>query len=261
MLTEREKLIPRYYQIYEDLYKLIEEGKFEDGDKFPSDNELVSRYSVSRGTIREAIRLLFQQGLLVRQQGKGTFVTKNKMEQDAKRLMGFTELMKTYGITPSAVIIEKNVKFPNPHVKNVLHLSDEQKIVKIKRLRFGNNEPLIIERSYFVHNLFKEIEKEDFENDSIYRILYEKTNIRLGEAKQSIEAITLISDDAKLLKIPTGSPALLLKRIIKTTKDEYFQYSEDIYRTDKLNFTIKTVSYDEFHNDNGMPVKFAPKQF
>ena len=87
-----EKPVPKYYKIYEELLKEIENGIYEEYSLFPSDTELVKRFQVSRGTVREAIKLLFRQGYLVREQGKGTFVTYRKIQQNPDTLIGFTEL-------------------------------------------------------------------------------------------------------------------------------------------------------------------------
>ncbi len=261
MLLDKQSLIPRYYQIFEELYTQIEEGFYKEGDRFPSDTELVKKYGVSRGTIREAIKLIFQRGLLVRKQGKGTFVTHKKIEQDAQRLLGFTELMQSYNINPSAKVIEKTIKEPSAKVRSLLNLGNEDKVAKLKRLRFGNGEPFIIERSYFVYSFLESIFDMDFETNSIYDLLYKHTAVRLGEAKQSIEAIIAGREDCSYLGLEPESPVLLMKRIIKTKEGSLFQYSEDVYRTDKLNFTIHTVSYDDVHNEMGMPIKYSPRQF
>lgn len=259
MPIDSKSMVPRYFQIFEELYKEITEGSYNEGDKFPSDTELVKKYEVSRGTIREALKMLYQRGMLVRKQGKGSFITYNKIEQDAKRLMGFTELMKSHGKEPSAKILEITTKIPSSRIQRLLHLTEHDKIVKIERLRFGDNEPLIIERSYFNFDLFKDLMRFDLEKESIYLLLYNNTKIRLGEAKQSIEAIGAGQHESELLKVEPGTPLLFIKRRIKTKHGKYFQYSEDVYRSDKLNFSTITESYDEFHNDLGLPFQLNSK--
>lgn len=259
MPIDSKSMVPRYYQIFEELYKEITEGNYKEGDKFPSDTELVKKYDVSRGTIREALKILFQRGLLVRKQGKGSFITYSKIEQDAKRLMGFTELMKSHGKEPSAKILEITTKIPSRRIQSLLHLTEDDKVVKIQRLRFGDKEPLIVERSYFSFDLFKDLLKFDFEKESIYHLLYNNTDIRLGEAKQTIEAIAAGQRENELLKVEHGTPLLLIKRIIKTMRGKYFQYSEDVYRSDKLVFSTVTESYDEFHNELGLPLYLNSK--
>ncbi|MFW6374406.1 MAG: GntR family transcriptional regulator [Thermodesulfobacteriota bacterium] len=103
----RRDMTPRYYKIYEELHKSLTQGKYKEGDRFPSEHELCQRYQVSRGTVREAMKLLFQEGLVKREQGRGSFVTlKHKIEQNARRLMGFTELMRRHGKQASAKLLE-----------------------------------------------------------------------------------------------------------------------------------------------------------
>ncbi len=252
-------IIPKYYQIYEHLRNDINEGLFGEGDRFPPEIELCDKFKVSRGTIREALRLLYQQGILKREQGKGTFVTHSKIQQDAQKLMGFTELMKLHGKAAQAKLLEVTVKAPNSRVKQLLELKDGENIVKVQRLRFGDEEPLIIERSYFVHDIFKPLLQFNLENESIYELMYRETSMRLGVADQSIEGVLAGPTSSKLLNIEANSPVLLIKRLIKMKNDRLFQYSEDMYRSDRLSFSIHTLPYDERNFEFANPLKLAAK--
>lgn len=245
---------PKYYQIYKKLLKKIQSGKYEENDRFPSDTELVNQFDVSRGTVREAVKMLINQGYLVREQGKGTFVTYKKIKQTSDQLIGFSELMKRNNIKPDAKLLHKEVITPPEELKDRMHLSDDDKVVHIIRVRYGDNLPLIIERSYFNYRLFKPISDKDLEENSIFKLLYDHTDIRLGEAVQHIEAINAGETEHDMLNIPIGTPLLLLKRLIQTRKGEYFQYSEDVYRSDRISFTTKTTSYDRTHTETGLPI-------
>lgn len=247
-------LIPKYYQIYEELLAMIRRGDFGEGDRFPSDTELVKTFTVSRGTIREAVKLLIQQGYLVREQGKGTFVTYQKITQDSDKLIGFTEVMAQHGIKASAKIIEMKVVEPAPNIRQVMNLDGGQKVVRIVRVRYGDKEPLIIERSFFLYSLFEPIMNMDLEKNSIFELIYKHTTTRLGFAVQRIEAIVAGQSESKLLKIDLGTPLLLMKRFIQTNSGTYFQYSEDVYRSDRITFTTKTVPYEEHHDSLGLPL-------
>lgn len=247
--------VPKYYQIYEKLLEQIRSGDFKEFDRFYSDTELVEKFDVSRGTIREAVKLLIQQGYLRREQGKGTFVTKPTIEQDSDKLMGFTELMKKNDMKPSAKIIEKNLVDPPVNLRNVMELNDEDKLVRLVRVRFGNEQPLIIERSYFVYTFFKPIYDMDLQSNSIFELLYKHTNTRLGEARQQITAITAGESEVDLLNVKSGDPLLLMKRLIRTKKGDYFQYSEDVYRSDRINFATTTKPYEKDHDHHGLPLE------
>lgn len=252
---------PKYYQIYERLLNKIQDGEFEENDRFPSDTELVEEFDVSRGTVREAVKMLLMQGYLVRQQGKGTFVTYKKIEQDSDKLIGFSELMRLHNIKPSAKIVTKEIIVPPAEIKNLMQLEAIDKLVHIVRVRFGDELPLIIERSFFNYKLFEPIYSMDLENDSIFGLLYKHTDTELGEATQRIEAISSGEEEKKMLNVALNTPLLLLKRLIQTKTDEYFQYSEDVYRSDRISFTTRTVPYYSDHTDTGLPIDLAKNGF
>jgi len=252
--------IPKYYQIYEELLDQIREGKFEENDRFPSDHELVEEFDVSRGTVREAVKLLIQQGYLIREQGRGTFVTFKKIEQDPDKLIGFTELMKRYDIKPTARIVEKEIVSPSGHLQKLMNLDSDDKLVHIIRVRYGDERPLIIERSFFNYKLFKPILSKDLEKNSIFDLLYQHTKTRLGKATQQIEATSAGKSEYKHLNVALGTPLLLIKRLIKTKEGTYFQYSEDVYRSDRINFTTKTIPYEEDHDTTGLPLDLVDQK-
>lgn len=253
--------IPKYYQIYKKLLSQIRSGKFKEFDRFYSDTELVEKYQVSRGTIREAVKLLIQQGYIIREQGKGTFVTSPAIEQDSDKLMGFTELMEKHDIKPSAKIIEQEIVDAPSDLQGLMDLEDDTQLVRIIRIRYGNEQPLIIEQSYFIYDLFKPIYDMDLESNSIYELLYKHTETRLGEARQRIIATKAGSNEAELLDIKKGAPLLLMKRFIKTKSGSYFQYSEDLYRSDRINFTTRTKPYEKNHDNHGLPLELQDKSW
>lgn len=252
-----KKPVPKYYQIYEELVEQIRSGKYREGELFPGDTELVKLYNVSRGTIREALKLLFQQGYLVREQGKGTFVTYRRIQQDPDQLMGFSELMRRNNMKPSAKIIEQEVIDPGPNLIRLMQLKSDAQVVRIIRLRYGDDQPLIIERSFFNYELFQPLMDLDLENNSIFDLLYEHTDTRLGDATQRIEAVTSGESEFELLNVEPGTPLLLIKRLIKTREGEYFQYSEDVYRSDRISFATQTGPYEQKREDFGLSLDFS----
>lgn len=256
-----EQPVPKYYKIYEELLSQIKKGEYKEKELFPSDTELVKRFKVSRGTVREAIKLLFQQGYLVREQGKGTFVTYKKIQQDPDKLIGFTALMRQHNLKPSAKIIEKEIITPPANIRHIMKLKEEERVARIVRLRFGDDQPLIIERSCFAYHLFEPIYNRDLENNSIFELLHAHTDARLGDATQCIEAMSAAQQEQQLLEIEVGTPLLLIKRIIHTTAGNIFQYSEDVYRSDRINFTTRTVPYQAENEPQPLPLELAEHDF
>ncbi len=256
-MADHSQPVPKYYKIYKGLLEQIENGKFKPHDRFYSDTELVEKYEVSRGTIREAVKLLIQEGYLYREQGKGTFVTSPTIKQESDKLMGFTELMRKYKKEPSAKVIDKQVVAPPENIINLMDINETDKLVYLVRVRYGDGQPMIIERSYFVYDLFKPIYDMDLQSNSIYELVYEHTDIRLGEATQYISAVKAKQPEINLLNVEQGDPLLLMTRLIHTKDGGFFQYSKDVYRSDRINFTTTTEPFEHFHDDHGLPLELS----
>lgn len=239
--------LPAYVKIYETLYREIHGGNFSEGDPFYSENDLCQRFQVSRGTIRHALELLYQQGVLEKSRGKISKVVNTRIEQNVQTLMGFTELMRRHGRKAGAILLEKKITNPDQKITNLMNLKSSDKVVQITRVRTGGGEPLILEHSWFNAELFQPILDEDLENQSIYELFHRKTNQRLGIAKQTIEIGFAGQAESTYFDIRPGSPLLLFKRRIMTSDFRIFQYSEDMYRHDKVVFSIQTLPYDVTH--------------
>ncbi|MEN8191298.1 MAG: GntR family transcriptional regulator [Bacteroidota bacterium] len=257
LIPDQKDMVPRYFQIFQDIYNKIEEGVYNNGDKLPSETDMCEYYNVSRGTIREALKSLIQHGLIVSERGRGTFVTIDKIKQDANQLMGFTEVMQKNNKVASGKILEINVKDPNPVVKKIMKLKDDEKVVRIIRLRYGDDKPMIIERSYFSHTIFEQLLQYDLEQESIYELLYKHTSFRLGNAEQDIEAVIAGPKESELFKIDIGAPLLMMTRLIHLKDGTPFEYTKDLYRADKLKFTIQTKPYEEKHNNFAIQLNYT----
>lgn len=257
LMPDQKDMTPRYFQIFQDIYNKIEEGVYKNGDKLPSESDLCEYYNVSRGTIREALKSLMQLGLIVSERGRGTFITMNKIKQDVNQLMGFTEVMQKHNKTASGKILEINIKNPNSVIKRIMKLKNSEKIVRIIRLRYGDDKPMIIERSYFSYAIFEPLLQYDLEQESIYELLYKHTSHRLGNAVQDIEAVIAGPKESDLFKIDIGSPLLMMTRLIHLKDGTPFEYTKDLYRADKLKFTVQTKPYDESHRDFAIQLNYT----
>ncbi len=249
MGIDKTSFTPLYYQIANNLRRDIKKGKYKANTALPSEYQLMERYGVSRGTVRDAIKVLLAEGLVTRQRGRGSFITSPKIEQSLVKLLSFTELMRSQGKTPAARVIASKV-FNSPddeaekskmeQVAQKLGLSLGAPILFIERLRLGDDEPLVIERSYFPAELLKALLEYDLERHSIYMTMENELDIKLGYAEQSIEATVSDPADSDMLQIRPGSPMLLIKRLAYTVAGDRVEYAEDLYRGDRLTLRVST---------------------
>ncbi|HDN85564.1 MAG TPA: GntR family transcriptional regulator [Candidatus Aerophobetes bacterium] len=240
MPLDEKSFVPLYYQLTEELRENIENGEWPPNSLIPSETELCEKYKVSRGTVRQALSQLVQEGLLYRKQGKGTFVAEPKITQQLNRFYSFAQDMREKGLRPSSLLLQKEKILPDSYIKNILGLKEEEMVYKIMRLRLADEEPLILETSYLVEELFPDLDKEDVEKVPLYDIILKKYRIKITRAKETFEPILIDEFEAKKLKIPVGSPALLVKRITYTAGIP-FEFRKSVVRGDKCSYSVELI--------------------
>jgi len=240
MPLDEKSFVPLYYQLTEELRENIENGEWPPNSLIPSETELCEKYKVSRGTVRQALSQLVQEGLLYRKQGKGTFVAEPKITQQLNRFYSFAQDMREKGLRPSSLLLQKEKILPDSYIKNILGLKEEEMVYKIMRLRLADEEPLILETSYLVEELFPDLDKEDVEKVSLYDIILKKYRIKITRAKETFEPILIDEFEAKKLKIPVGSPALLVKRVTYTAGIP-FEFRKSVVRGDKCSYSVELI--------------------
>lgn len=240
MSLDEKSFVPLYYQLTEKLRENIENGEWPPHFLIPSETELCEKYGVSRGTVRQALSQLVRENLLYRKQGKGTFVAEPKITQQLNRFYSFAQDMREKGLKPSSKVLGNEKILPDPYIKNVLGLKENEMVYKIMRLRLAEEKPLILETSYLVEELFPNLDKEDVEKVPLYIIIIKKYKIKITRAKETFEPILVDEFESEKLKIPVGSPALLVKRITYTAGIP-FEFRKSVVRGDKCSYSVELI--------------------
>lgn len=239
MELDKKSFTPLYYQLADLLRERISDGSLKPGMTLPSEFDLIEEHNISRGTVREALRLLEQEGMIEKRKGIGTFVSAPKIEHATDRPMGFSRVMQMTGKTPSAQLLEMSELQPSHSIGEILNLVDGDKVYLVKRLRFADDEPLLLEYSYFRKDVGERLLNENL-TQSIYSLLENKFDLVLNRSVNTVEAQLAKEDEAKILGVEEGSPVLVLRRIVYFDEDTPFEYAKDIYRADRTKFKIRT---------------------
>ncbi len=239
MELDKKSFIPLYYQLADLLRERIADVRLTPGMAIPSEFDLIQEHGISRGTVREALRQLEQEGLIERRKGVGTFVSAPKIEHETDRVMGFSRVMQMTGKTASARLIEMR-KYPAPlSISEKMGLPEGENIYLVKRLRFADDEPLLLEHSYFRQEVGEKLLDEDLTR-SIYSLLEGKYHYKLYRSENTLEAQSAKKEEADLLCIEAGNPVLVLRRLVYFDDGTPFEYAKDIYRADRTKFKIRT---------------------
>lgn len=214
-----------------DLHDAIRSGRFQPGDQVPTESQLMARFAVSRTTVRRALRDLESMGLLVRQPGRGSFVSQPRVEPRLDRLTGFVEDMEALGLEASASVQCVERASASDHVARALRCSAGDAVVHIERIRLANGTPISFDDSYFSEELGTRIAQENLRDEPFYSILENKYATPLAGADYVLRAA--IADDrvAAHLQISPGDPVLLMERTSCVAPDrvpvlfEYLHYA------------------------------------
>ena len=233
--------IPLYCRLADTIEDKISEGVWKKGDMIPSERELCKIYSMSRITVRNAIDELVRQGKLSKVQGKGTFVVGSSIVQNLGNVYSFSKEMEKQGKISTTILVEREIIEADEKLALQLGLDKGDKVIYIERLRCAENQPLMIERSYFRHEGFEFLLDVDLNHKSLYKALEEDYGVKINKAIETFQACVLNEVECEKLNCPKFQYGLLVKRT-SYSNDRLVCFSKIVSKGDTFKFTVKLES-------------------
>jgi GntR family transcriptional regulator len=225
---------PLYQQLQRSLRGAIENGVIGPDDALPPERDLAEMLGVSRITVRKAIDELVDDGLLIRKQGSGTFVS-NRVEKNFAKLTSFSEDMRARGRQPRSVWMNRAAGTVTPEESLTLRSSPGTPVLRFHRIRYADDAPMAIEHATVIASCLASL--DDVES-SLYEAL-ERTGNRPVRALQRLRAVLLTADQAKLLKAQEGEAGLLVARVGYLKDGRAVEYSQSWYRGEIYDFVAE----------------------
>ena len=222
--------LPKYRLLQQALEARI--AQLHPGDRFPSERELEQEYGVSRITVRQALQQLVLAGKLERIQGRGTFVARPKVEQGLV-LTSFSEEMRRRGLTPGSRTLANQHIPADAELAARLAIAEGAPVIMLTRLRLANGEPMALETVYISAERFPLLAEADLTDRSLYAWLAEHYGIELTHGEQTIEAVVLTPQEARLFGLPPGLPAFRQVRLSYDQFDRPVELVRSLYRGDR----------------------------
>ena len=233
-ILEAESASPLYRQLMQKLRADMAAGVYPVHSRIPSEQELCEAYAVSRVTVRKALAELTREGLLKRQQGKGTFVCAPRLRGDLRDVNSFHEACRLMGCEPGTRVIHAQLVRSGAADREKLAVNDEQ-VVEIARLRLADGIPVMIETNRFPLS-FAWLTEQKL-SGSLYALLEE----RGLSARRGIHEISLTyatPAEARLLTVESGSALMRLDQVIYDQNDRPLHTSHQVIRGDRFTFRI-----------------------
>ena len=138
-------MIPAYIQIHDQIKSEIDQKIWKIGERLPSERDLAEKFQVSRMTLRQAITLLVEEGVLERRVGSGTFITSTRVQEKMRGTTSFTEIMKSQGKEPSSQVISYRKTIPSLQEVDKLGIDKTDTIIRMERVRYADGIPVVYE--------------------------------------------------------------------------------------------------------------------
>jgi len=239
---DKNSPVPIYVQLKEIIRTSIEEERLAPNARIPSELDLSAEFNISRMTVRQAIRELVRDGYVYVRKGEGTFVSHADQAQMLVKLDGFsTQMAKEGHAVRSQVLRAVEVRDADAHRQAYAGLEERpgSVLVMIERVRYLDEEPFAVERSYLSQaNGGRLLEREFGSAFSIYGYLAAERHIALARAEHAIEPRLADGETARALGIAVGSPVLFVRGTTYAASGGPVEYLEGSYRGDRYTFRV-----------------------
>ena len=239
---DRSIPVPMYFQLKNIILQKINEDELKPGELLPTETQFGDMYNLSRTTVRQAIIELVTEGYLYRVKGKGTYVAKPKILQDfMRKLESYSEQMNRLGMKARTDVLLLRMEKAKEEVADALNIRKGDNVVLLKRLRYANDEPIVVLNTY-LPSICSEILEIDMEEKSLYEIMTRRNETKVVRVLRQVEAISAKKEESDYLQIPIGHPIQLTTTIGFNERGRPVEYSVAKYRGDKNKFIIELRS-------------------
>jgi GntR family transcriptional regulator len=245
VLQESTTEIPLYRRIEEDLLTQITEGGLQPGEMIPPERELCEHYGVSRITVRRAISELETSGYVRRHQGKGTFVSRSRIQREMGRLLSFSEEMQAQGHVPGSKLLNLQHRPADRAIASLLQLREGEPIWIVERLRLADDEIISLSISYLHLPLEVYITPQELSGQSSLWSLLAYKGVRITEGNTTVRAIVADSDYAELLGVEEGEPLLVREGVNYAMEEQPVPVEafEIVSRADRYEYSLHLIRH------------------
>lgn len=232
--------MPLWAQLEADLRARLDAGEFDKG--FPTDAQLVSRYDVSRHTVREAIRHLNKTGILRRERGRGTVVNRAEFEQPLGGLYSLFRSIEAAGVNQRSTVLDVGV-VQSPEAASHLELDEDTDFFFLERIRYAAEQPLAVDRAWLPLKLAEPLLTADFSHTALYDELERACGIRPNRGWERLTPVLPSFADRERLKLKRNDSAFFLERLGQRDT-ENIEWRTTTIRGDRYRFVADWSSND-----------------
>jgi len=238
LTVDRSSPVPLYFQVAQELQRLIDTEALPAGTRLTNEIEFADRLGVSRPTMRRAIQYLVDRGLLVRKRGVGTQVVRNQVNRSLELTSLHDDLVKA-GRKPRTEVLSSGMVEADDEVAHTLGLTSGAEVFELRRLRFADDEPIALMTNYLPAGLI-DVDPEALATTGLYELI-RGAGYRIRVADQTIGAANAPADIAALLHEKKGAALITMRRVAYDDEGMAVEYGTHVYRSSRYSFSLTLV--------------------
>lgn len=210
----RNSFVPPFYQLAAILEQRIFSGEFKPGDSLPSETDLGKTYELSRGTVRKCLNVLADRGLIIAQQGRGTFVSRPCLDRANFVMEDFREEIEKRGLEPGYKLVNVRLIQTPDEVAAKLRMQPSDRVLYYCRLLLADNEPFAVEHKYMRYIKGRPILENELQYKAFSEVVALNTDLLPVRSCMTLSAAVAGRDNARLLNVPEGFPVLKVEQAL-----------------------------------------------
>lgn len=211
---DRNSPVPLHTQIAKAIRHEIRSGSLKPGERLPTEEEMCQMYGFSRPVIRQAYKVLLEEGLIFRHQGQGTFVRKGELNYTlVQSILPLSQKIRLSGLNPSVKVLDRKILDYDPLTMAKLELERGDRVLSTRRVYFGDTEPLFYTEIYLPLKMFEGLEELADASSSLWSAIDSRYGIKPVNALRKIRAVVLSDEVANHLELPIGSAGFRIDTI------------------------------------------------
>ena len=229
-----------YAKITNEIRHQIDSGKYLSGDKLPPERKLCEEFGVSRITIRQALDKLEDLNIIDRKQGKGTYILPFEYGKLPEIFSQFTEEIEEAGEQPGTKMLDMERINSDLYLNKKMGLPVDTTIYKLSRLRMADGRPLLLEYSFIPYSVAPDLDRFNFGKLSLYQVLEQNYSVKIDQAFETLNPISLNKNDASLLERAEGAIAMNLERFVYAN-EQVIEFTSSLVVDDKYKYTVDLI--------------------
>jgi GntR family transcriptional regulator len=234
-VVDRSSPLPLWAQVLADLNARLARGDFD--ERFPTDQELVAGYGVSRQTVREAVRRLADDGVLTRERGRGTRVRTLEFEHTPGTLEGLFHQVEAQGAVQTSVVRIRE-RTTDAEIARRLELPARARLVHIERLRLADGEPLALDRSWLPARVADRLLEAPLTHAGLYDELARLCGITIVGGSERVRPVVPTAAERRALAMPAGVAGFAIERIVSSHQAPV-EWRQSLVRGDRYSLVVE----------------------